>query len=194
MADFGTICWKVKVFTLAIFLGLFCGALQASVTYTYSPDGRIKSADYGGSSRITYSYDDAGDLISSKGPSPLELWRYSSFGTLDSIGLASDSAISDGLSNLLRFSIGAATGDGLSSRTTAVDDPGTTTLSISWWARNDMPTLSVQLEIEASPGVWATHSGSVTTVTTSGAYTQYEAEVLYSTSAPAWRLTPTLLP
>ena len=176
---------------VALSLLAICSAQAA--TFLYTPDGQLSQVDYGGDDRIHYVYDDSGNLTKSFGPTPLELWRYDNWLTLDSTGDASDSAVTNGINNLLRFGIGAATGDGLSSRTSAVDD-GISTLTISWWERNDMPSFLLSLELETSPGVWMAYSGAPLALGTTGAYTEFSAAISYSGSAPAWRLSPTILP
>lgn len=126
--------------------------------YEYSVDGQLVSADYG-EKKIWYQYDDSGNLSTARGPSPLEFWRKSTFGTFDAAGPAADTAINNGVPNLVRFALGVTNGQMLEARFQST--PSTNGIDVTYWARSDMPTLPVTLEVSTDLRTWTPFTGAV---------------------------------
>jgi len=127
-------------------------------SYEYSADGQLVSADYG-EKKIWYQYDDSGNLSTVRGPSPLETWRKMTFGTFEATGAAADTAINNGVTNLLRFALGVPSGAMLDSRLQSAWSASG--FDVTYWARSDMPTLPVTLEVSTDLVRWTPFTESV---------------------------------
>lgn len=180
----------MKCGLIVFFLGSVC---LYSANYFYSPDGQLTAADYGGAQGMVYSYDNSANLTAAALPTALEQWRLANFGIYFAEGDADNNAYHGGLTNLVRFGVGLSLADPLSLRASTTTTP--TNLTIVFWARNDMPNLSIGIDSSTDGGVtWIPVSGPHTSIQTIGAYTQWSADVPYTGTAPDWQMTAILLP
>ena len=154
--------------------------------FEYSVDGQLVRADYGGKARISFAYDNSGNLLSATSPTKQELWRFDTFGTLDASGAAADLATNEGIPNLLRFALGVPLGETIDTRFGYVVDEDAAL--VEYWQRNDTPDLKLILEVSEDLVHWTPFSGTTSLASETTGYSLWRASIPLNKPRLFWRI------
>ncbi len=158
--------------------------------FSYDADGVLQNASFGGTNRLSYTYDLAGNVTSARGPTQLDIWRHQNFGTLDPNGAAADNAspAKDGIPNLVKYALGLTP-----SKPVTTDDVGTLVktqggFEFYYQARTDDDRLSVKVERSGDLSNWTTENVSTSILESNGSINVFKALHIGSASRQFIRL------
>ncbi len=168
-------------------MGLSCAWGQV---FSYDADGVLQNASFGGTNRLSYGFDLAGNVTSVRGPTQLEVWRHQNFGILDPNGAAADNAspAKDGIPNLIKYALGLTP-----SQPATTDDVGTFVktqggFEFYYQARTDDDRLSVKVERSGDLSNWTTENVSTSVLESNGSINLFKALHIGSASREFLRL------
>jgi hypothetical protein len=158
--------------------------------YTYDADGILRHADFGGTNRLTYGFDLAGNLTSTRGPTQLEVWRHQNFGTLNSDGAAADHAspAKDGIPNLVKYALGLAPSQPVVGTNLGKLAKTQNGVEFEYWARSGDQRLSVRVQRSADLSTWTTDNIATNIIGTNGSLNLFKALHIGSASRQFLRL------